>query len=326
MARRKKGDGKKVSIVWILILTMIFGTLAAAFLFSEPRPAETPLPTTPLPTDQPREETITLRHNPTNGTFLTQAGFQTVTYDDRFVYVDNNNPLANRTLTFELELVNISRPGFALVSAAQDGDGVDVEYVGRLEDGTVFDTTRKEVAEDQGVRKVAWFSPRRTYRPLRYRLGDGVMIEGFEEALVGMALGERKTVVIPPEKGYGQYNASRVERIPLVQDIPKRMTIARYVSVPRDVLEERLPGVNLTEGTVLPFPGEEFNISIYKAYEKNLTVERLMRMGSVYKLSVFPWRDKVVSVSGNSIVLEHEVRPGMVVRFRDVLWNTTVVK
>ena len=325
MARQKKGDGKKVSIVWILILTMIFGTLAGAFLFSQPQSPESP-PPRPTPPEEPREDTITLRHNPSNVTVLTQAGFQTITYDNRFIYVDHNNPLANRTLTFELELVNISRPGFAAVSAAQDGDWVDVEYVGRLEDGAVFDTTRKEVAEDPGVRKVAWFSARRTYTPLRYRLGDGVMIKGFEEALVGMALWERKTVVIPPEKGYGFYQANLVEPIPLVQDVPKRMTVARYVSVPREALEERLPGANLTEGTVLPFPGEEFNISIYKAYEKNLTVERLMRVGSVYKLSIFPWRDKVVSVSGNSIILEHVVRPGMVVRFRDVLWNTTVVQ
>lgn len=325
MARRKKGDGKKVSIVWILILTMIFGTLAAAFLFSEPRPAETPLPT-PEPTVQPKEDTITLRHNPSNVTLFTQAGFQTVTYDDRFVYVDHNHPLANRTLTFELELLNISRPGFAAVSAAQDGDWVDVEYVGRLEDGAVFDTTRREVAEDPGVRKVDWFSPRRTYTPLRYRLGDKVMIKGFEEALVGMALGERKTAVIPPEKGYGQYNASSVERIPLVQEIPKRITVARYISVPREVLEQGLPGANLTEGAVLPFPGEEFNISIYKASDKDLTVERLMRVGSVYKLSVLPWKDKVISVSGNSIILEHVVRPGMAVRFREVPWNTTVVQ
>lgn len=325
MARQKKGEAKKVSIVWILILIMIFGTLAGAFLFSQPQSPETP-PPKPVPTEQPREETITLRHNPSNATIFTSAGFQTITYDDLFVYVDHNHPLANRTLTFELELVNITRPGFAAVSAAQEGDWVDVEYVGRLEDGNVFDTTRKEVAEDPGERKVDWFSPRAAYKPLRYRLGDRAMIRGFEEAIVGMPRGERKTAVIPPEKGYGQYNASSVERIPLVQEIPKRITVARYISVPREVLEQGLPGANLTEGAVLPFPGEEFNISIYKAADKDLTVERLMTVGSVYKLSVLPWKDKVISVSGNSIILEHVVRPGMAVRFREVPWNTTVVQ
>ncbi|MBI4345146.1 MAG: hypothetical protein HY555_06180, partial [Euryarchaeota archaeon] len=99
MARRKKGDGKKVSIVWILILTMIFGTLAAAFLFSEPRPAETP-PPTPEPTVQPGEETITLRHIRFLESILTQAGFQTVTYVDRFVFVVLYIPLGNRSVTF----------------------------------------------------------------------------------------------------------------------------------------------------------------------------------------------------------------------------------
>lgn len=325
MARQKKGEAKKVSIVWILILIMIFGTLAGAFLFSQPQSPETP-PPKPVPTEQPREETITLRHNPSNATIFTSAGFQTITYDDLFVYVDHNHPLANRTLTFELELVNITRPGFAAVSAAQEGDWVDVEYVGRLEDGNVFDTTRKEVAEDPGERKVDWFSPRAAYKPLRYRLGDRAMIRGFEEAIVGMPRGERKTAVIPPEKGYGQYNASLVERTPLVQEVPKRLTIARYVSVPTEALAKTLPGVNLTEGTVFRFPREEFNASIYKVYENNVTVERLMKTGDVYNLSVLPWGVKVVGVSGNSIVLQHEVRPGMVVRLGDVPWNTTVVR
>lgn len=69
---------------------------------------------------------------------------------------------------------------------AKNGDIVQVDYTGTLENGTVFDTS---VGGE----------------PLNFTLGEGKMIPGFEQAILGMKVGESKTVTIPADEAYGPY-------------------------------------------------------------------------------------------------------------------------
>jgi peptidylprolyl isomerase len=71
------------------------------------------------------------------------------------------------------------------MSEAQNNDTVQVHYTGKLDDGTVFDSS-------QGG------------DPLQFTLGTGQVIPGFEEAVRGMSVGDTKTVHIPPEHAYGE--------------------------------------------------------------------------------------------------------------------------
>jgi FKBP-type peptidyl-prolyl cis-trans isomerase len=72
---------------------------------------------------------------------------------------------------------------------AQAGDIVSVNYTGKLEDGTVFDSN---------------IDPQFGHvEPFVFPLGIGQVIAGWDEGIVGMKVGEKKTLVIPPEKGYG---------------------------------------------------------------------------------------------------------------------------
>jgi len=70
------------------------------------------------------------------------------------------------------------------MAQAKDGDTVKVHYTGKLEDGTVFDSSRER-------------------EPLEFTLGTGQVISGFENGIRGMDVGESKTVTIPPEEAYG---------------------------------------------------------------------------------------------------------------------------
>lgn len=70
------------------------------------------------------------------------------------------------------------------VAEAQTGDSVKVHYTGRLEDGTVFDSSEGR-------------------EPLGFTLGSGQVIPGFEEAVVGLEPGGSRTTTIPPEEAYG---------------------------------------------------------------------------------------------------------------------------
>ena len=90
------------------------------------------------------------------------------------------------------------------------GDTIRVDYTGKLEDGTVFDTSREDVAKQAGI-----YNANRPYKPLTFVAGAGQMIKGFDNAVIGMKVGEEKTITIPPEEAYGEYNESNTLAIPL---------------------------------------------------------------------------------------------------------------
>jgi FKBP-type peptidyl-prolyl cis-trans isomerase SlyD len=92
----------------------------------------------------------------------------------------------------------------------ENGDTISVDYAGRLEDGTIFDTSIKETAIQAGL-----YNQMRDYKPLTFNVGAGQMIKGFDEGVVGMQIGEEKTLTIPPEEAYGEYNEELARELPI---------------------------------------------------------------------------------------------------------------
>lgn len=66
------------------------------------------------------------------------------------------------------------------------GNIVAVHYTGILEDGTKFDSSL-----DRG-------------QPFAFQLGEGMVIQGWEQGILGMKVGEKRRLIIPPSLGYGQ--------------------------------------------------------------------------------------------------------------------------
>lgn len=87
------------------------------------------------------------------------------------------------------------------MTLAKQGDTVKVHYTGKLEDGTVFDSSEGR-------------------EPLEVKLGGGQVIAGFDEALSGMGVGDKKQVHIPCDKAYGPRNESMVMDVPRSQVPP----------------------------------------------------------------------------------------------------------
>ena len=90
----------------------------------------------------------------------------------------------------------------------ETGDSVTLEYTGRLDDETVFDTSRKSVAEETGLAEA---QPDREYTPLTVNIGNGQVIKGMEEGLIGLEAGETETLTIPPEKAYGEPSDENIQ-------------------------------------------------------------------------------------------------------------------
>lgn len=89
----------------------------------------------------------------------------------------------------------------------QPGDRVELAYVGRFEDGTVFATSEASVAHEHGLTDDTESSG---FDPLSFTVGAGEVIEGISDAVVGMQPGETSEVTVPPEKAYGEYDPERV--------------------------------------------------------------------------------------------------------------------
>jgi len=70
------------------------------------------------------------------------------------------------------------------MAIAKEGDTVRVHYTGKLEDGTVFDTSEDGAS-------------------MEFKVGAGELLKAFEQGVVGMAVGETKTIQIPADQAYG---------------------------------------------------------------------------------------------------------------------------
>lgn len=116
----------------------------------------------------------------------------------------------------------------------QSGDLVRVNYIGKLPNGQVFDTSLYSVATDNATYPKSLFFTYRgsesAYNTLNFTTGQGQMIEGFEKGMMGMKVGETKTIVISPEDAYGYANASKVSTLNLTETVPiqKTMTVSDF--------------------------------------------------------------------------------------------------
>ena len=119
---------------------------------------------------------------------------------------------------------------------ATTGDTVRVHYTGTLADGTEFDSSRER-------------------EPIELTIGSGQVIPGFENALVGMAEGDMKSVTLEPEDAYGSHNPQFVQ------------TVARG----------RIPAeIELDIGTVLQASdasGNPMRLLVVELTEENVTLD-----------------------------------------------------
>lgn len=115
------------------------------------------------------------------------------------------------------------------------GDTIKVDYVGKLEDGTIFDSSLEEFAK-----KMKNYDPKVTkkYEPLGFTVGWWQMIKGFDAWVVGMKLWEKKTLKIEAKDAYGEKTTS--------QPVPKKYF--------QDKIEEKVPAKNFQDKIIQNVP------------------------------------------------------------------------
>jgi peptidylprolyl isomerase len=120
---------------------------------------------------------------------------------------------------------------------AKHGDTVRVHYRGKLPDGSVFDDTFER-------------------GPLRFTVGQGHLIPGFEEAVIGMKPGDSKTAELSPEKAFGPRQKE------LVIEVPKSL-FTEWEAEPE--VGERVP---------IPHPeGTDLDVTVTNITDSTVTVD-----------------------------------------------------
>lgn len=122
------------------------------------------------------------------------------------------------------------------VIEVKKGDSVKVNYKGTLADGTVFDSSEGK-------------------EPLEFVVGSGQVIQGFDEAMIGMNIGDSKVVEIPVEKAYGERKDEMMMVVP-VEQVPPDLT-------PEVGMKLEMGGMN----------GEVVRVVVVNVDEKDVTLD-----------------------------------------------------
>ncbi|MBU2560008.1 FKBP-type peptidyl-prolyl cis-trans isomerase [archaeon] len=146
-------------------------------------------------------------------------------------------------------------------------DFVKMDFTGKLaETGEVFDTSIADVAFNPDVKKTDTFTFADNYEPMSFTLGKGQVLPVLEAGLVGMKIGDVKTITLLPADAYGEWSSDYI------------VTLSRYVTLPKSTV------VSLADFVEATGTEPELNETVQLNY----------------------WKSRVVDISEDNMTLLHE--------------------
>jgi len=200
--------------------------------------------------------------------------------------------------------VKVVRPGGDRVAG---GSNIRVDYVGYLPDYSVFDTSVRAVGSDLSIAKSSQFQAPadNVYQPLAFQVGAGQMIKGFDSGVVGMMIGQTRTIRVEPRDGYGQFETAHIslsENLPMVHNVtPLNFTVAY--------------GEEAKLNKVVIEPYWNWEIHVLAVTPDNITLLTLPQVNQTS--NPYGWETKVLEVNGTAdggvgrIVVRHYPTAGV---------------
>ena len=244
-----------------------------------------------------------------------------------FIYSPNPGFSGVDTFTYKLEYKGEQTPAatvnLSVVTPVEIGDCVEVNYIGRYQvNNTVFDTSYEDVAKAEGI-----YDSTRSYQPLKvfvdpagnmsvptgYEEYSSSMIPGFIKGLVGMSIGENKTVVVPPEEAYGTWNVSLAEQFQM-SNYSLDTVVNSTMTDTTDSFSYSFPDVNLSNGTVFDYGAVAFeqpgvlNATILNVSNGNITYKLLPENGTTIKLPMFNWNVTFIVTNDTAFTMHSDIK------------------
>ena len=124
--------------------------------------------------------------------------------------------------------------------AIKDGDFVRVNFTGKIkETDEVFDTTYDEIAQEAEI-----FDENKTYKPIPIVVGGNHLLPAIEEEIVGLEAGDRKTVEVDSDNGFGPRDPKAIQLIPMKEFKKQGMTPYPGMRISAEGGEGRILTVN----------------------------------------------------------------------------------
>ena len=202
------------------------------------------------------------------------------------------------------------------------GDNISIDYTGRLQDGTVFDTSLESVAKANNI-----FDPRRDYEPLNFTVGKKGIITGLSDGVIGMTVGQSKTLTILPEKAYGQINPEMIQVYPRIQEMPATESFPRIINISLSRFEAEI-GTGHKAGDVVAPPGSDFNYTV-KNISNEVFLSYNLKVGDILPSTGLPWNITVIKIDDKNVTVKHDVNKNYTFQFQldtfqKTPWDTTV--
>jgi FKBP-type peptidyl-prolyl cis-trans isomerase 2 len=173
-------------------------------------------------------------------------------------------------------------------TGAQKGDLVSINFILTLENGTVVDTNNATLAQEYGLSNYV-------KGPYTFILGQSGKVKGFDEALIGIKLGERKETTIEPSE----------EEVSLT--INKTQIMERYVSINKKQAfptkaYEKMFGKKPIKGDIAASREIEFKYKILNVTNDTVIAEMHVKEGEKYTLPNTEWTSAVVKVAEEDVM------------------------
>lgn len=205
--------------------------------------------------------------------------------------------------------------------SVKKGDNISVDYIGSFEDGKVFDTSIEAVARANNL-----YNEGEKFGPLNFTVGKTprAVIQGFDEGVIGMKVGETKKLVIPPEKAY-PINPEMMQVIPIVQDIPAFNVIPKNFEVPLGQFEQFF-GMNHSVGDSVTIPETNLDVTLTNMSSSEVSLKyNNLTIGSIIWYANAPWNETVIKIDDKNITTKPVIKKNDLIQFQGVPFNSTVV-
>jgi hypothetical protein len=186
------------------------------------------------------------------------------------------------------EVVNETIDNTTLEPGAQKGDLVSINFILRLENGTIVDTNNPELAEENNVKNYI-------KGDYTFILGQSGKVKGFDDKIIGMHEGEHRETIIPPSED------EIIVTLPLVQEQRRFVTIPILQAFPFEAYEGLFKKPPII-GDVVKSDEIEFTYQVVNITEKRVIGKMVLKEGEEYTLPNTQWPSKVVKVAEEDVM------------------------
>lgn len=200
----------------------------------------------------------------------------------------------------------------------KSGNTISIDYILKLQDGKVFDTSIESVAKENNV-----YNPDRSYKPYQFTVGRNETIKGIDEGVIGMKVGDTKTLEIPPEKGYGDVDPKLIHVIPIVQDIPATRNYTKIIEIPANQFN-RTFGKEPKIGDTVVYPETNIHFTIQNI-ASNVSLLFNQTVGYTIWFSGAAWNETIIKIDDKNVTTKADVKKNEIVQLQGAAWNSTVI-